>query len=119
VEPTDAAYWPDVECRLTMTLDDLLVEGGHIVPFHRSGRPSRRWGRHGNELLIQGDTAFSGEATMGDVDRLRRSGGRVVLRLPDASVADRLSARQVCAVRYEAGSRQRCCHPGAERTHRP
>jgi hypothetical protein len=56
---------------------------------------------------------------MGDIDRLRRPGGRVVLRLPDASVADRLSARQVCAVRYEAGSRQRCCHPGAERTHRP
>jgi hypothetical protein len=56
---------------------------------------------------------------MGDVDRLRRSGGRVVLRLLDASVVDRLSARHVCAVRHEAGSRQRCCHPGAERTHRP
>ena len=119
VELTDAAYWPDVDCQLTMTLDDLLVERGHIVPFHRSGRPSRRRGRYGNELLIQGDTAFSGEATMGDVNRLRRPGGRVVLRLPDASVADRLSARQVCAVRHEAGSRQRCCHPGAERTHRP
>jgi hypothetical protein len=37
VEPTDAAYWPDVDCQLTMTLDDLL-ERGHIVPFHRSGR---------------------------------------------------------------------------------
>jgi hypothetical protein len=60
----DAAYWPDVDCQLTMTLDDLLVEGRHIVSFHRSGRPSRRWGRYGNELLIQGDTAFSGEATM-------------------------------------------------------
>ena len=93
LEPTDAAYWPDVECRLTMTLDDLLVEGGHIVPFHRSGRPSRRWGRYGNELLIQGDSAFAGEATMGDADRLRRSGGRVVLRLPDASVAGSVPAR--------------------------
>jgi hypothetical protein len=76
-----------------MTLDDLLVEGGHIVPFHRSGRPSRRWGRYGNELLIQGDSAFAGEATMGDADRLRRSGGRVVLRLPDASVAGSVPAR--------------------------
>jgi hypothetical protein len=84
VEPTDAGYWPDVDFQLTMTLDDLLVERGHIVPFHRSGRPSRRWGRYGNELHIQGDTAFSGEATMGDVNRLRRPGGRVVLRLPDA-----------------------------------
>jgi hypothetical protein len=57
LEPTDAGYWPEVDCQLTMTLDDLLVERGHIVPFHRSGRPSRRWGRYGNELLIQGDTA--------------------------------------------------------------
>jgi FtsP/CotA-like multicopper oxidase with cupredoxin domain len=42
VEPTDAAYWPDVDCQLTMSWTNLLVERGHIVPFHQSGRPSRR-----------------------------------------------------------------------------
>jgi hypothetical protein len=42
VEPTDAAYWPDVDCQLTMSWTNLLVERGHIGPFHQSGRPSRR-----------------------------------------------------------------------------
>jgi FtsP/CotA-like multicopper oxidase with cupredoxin domain len=70
VEPTDAAYWPAVDRQLSITLDDLLVEDGHIAPFHRSGPNFTAMGRYGNELLINGETAFSGEATVGEVVRL-------------------------------------------------
>jgi hypothetical protein len=37
VEPTDTAYWPDIDRQLSLTLDDLLVEDGQIAAFHRSG----------------------------------------------------------------------------------
>ena len=70
VEPTDAAYWPDVDRQLSLTLDDLLVEDGQIAPFHRSGPNFTAMGRFGNELLINGETAFTGEATVGEVVRL-------------------------------------------------
>lgn len=93
VEPTDAAYWPDVDCQLTMSWTTCSSKEG--TSYRSTGRADR----HGDGA----DTATS--------CCLRRPGGRVVLRLPDASVADRLSARQVCAVRREAGSRQRCCTP--------
>jgi FtsP/CotA-like multicopper oxidase with cupredoxin domain len=70
VEPTDAGYWPAVDRQLSITLDDLLVEDGHIAPFHRAGPIFTAMGRFGNELLINGETAFSGEATAGEVVRL-------------------------------------------------
>ena len=70
VEPTDAAYWPDVDRQLSLTLDDLLVEDGQIAPFHRSGPNFTAMGRFGNELLINGETAFRGEAMVGEVVRL-------------------------------------------------
>jgi hypothetical protein len=50
VEPTDAAYWPAVDRQLSITLDDLLVEDGHIAPFHRAGPTFTAMGRFGNEL---------------------------------------------------------------------
>ena len=64
VEPTDPAYWPAVDRQLTLTLDDLLVEDGQIAPFHRSGPNFTAMGRFGNVLLINGETAFSGEASV-------------------------------------------------------
>jgi FtsP/CotA-like multicopper oxidase with cupredoxin domain len=70
VEPTEAAYWPDVDRQLSLTLDDLLVEDGQIAPFHRSGPNFTAMGRYGNELLINGETAFTGEAMVGEVVRL-------------------------------------------------
>src|SRR5215211_4784345 len=48
VEPTDPSYWPAVDRHLTITLDDLLVEGGHIAPFRRSGPTHVAMGRFGN-----------------------------------------------------------------------
>src|SRR3954471_1447166 len=70
VEPTDPGYWPAADRDLTLTLDDLLVEDGHIAAFRRSGPTFTAMGRFGNVLLINGETAFTGEATVGEVVRL-------------------------------------------------
>jgi FtsP/CotA-like multicopper oxidase with cupredoxin domain len=70
VEPADPSYWPTVDRQLSITLDDLLVEEGHIAPFHRSGPNYTAMGRFGNVMLINGETEFSGEAAIGEVVRL-------------------------------------------------
>jgi FtsP/CotA-like multicopper oxidase with cupredoxin domain len=70
VDPTDPGYWPAVDRELTLTLDDLLVEDGHIAAFSRSGPNFTAMGRFGNVLLINGETAFAGTATVGEVVRL-------------------------------------------------
>ena len=70
VEPTDPTYWPAVDRQLTLTLDDLLVEDGHIAPFHRSGPNFTAMGRFGNVLLINGEPEFTGSAGVGEVVRL-------------------------------------------------
>jgi FtsP/CotA-like multicopper oxidase with cupredoxin domain len=70
VEPSDRSYWPAVDRQLSITLDDLLVENGHIAPFHRSGPNFTAMGRFGNVMLINGETEFSGEAAVGEVVRL-------------------------------------------------
>jgi len=70
VEPADPDYWPAVDRELTLTLDDLLVEDGHIAAFSRSGPNFTAMGRFGNVLLINGETTFAGEATVGEVVRL-------------------------------------------------
>ncbi|TMM26010.1 MAG: multicopper oxidase family protein [Actinobacteria bacterium] len=70
VEPADPSYWPAVDRQLSITLDDLLVEDGHIAPFHRSGPNYTAMGRFGNVMLINGETRFSGEAAVGEVVRL-------------------------------------------------
>ena len=70
VEPADPSYWPAVDRQLSITLDDLLVEDGHVAPFHRSGPNYTAMGRFGNVMLINGETTFSGEAAAGEVVRL-------------------------------------------------
>ncbi|HET6395159.1 MAG TPA: multicopper oxidase domain-containing protein, partial [Blastococcus sp.] len=70
VDPADPDYWPAVDRDLTLTLDDLLVEDGHIAAFSRSGPNFTAMGRFGNVLLINGETAFAGTATVGEVVRL-------------------------------------------------
>ena len=70
VEPADPSYWPAVDRELTLTLDDLLVEDGHIAPFSRSGPTFVAMGRYGNVMLINGQTRFSGQAAAGEVVRL-------------------------------------------------
>ena len=70
VEPADPSYWPAADRQLTLTLDDLLVEDGHIAPFRRSGPTFVAMGRYGNVMLINGETQFSGQAAAGEVVRL-------------------------------------------------
>jgi len=70
VDPADPDYWPAVDRDLTLTLDDLLVEDGHIASFSRSGPNYTAMGRFGNVLLLNGETAFAGTATVGEVVRL-------------------------------------------------
>ena len=70
VEPSDPSFWPAVDRQLSITLDDLLVEDGHIAPFHRSGPNYTAMGRFGNVMLINGETSFSGQAAVGEVVRL-------------------------------------------------
>ena len=70
VEPADPGYWPAADRQLTLTLDDLLVEDGHIAPFSRSGPTFVAMGRYGNVMLINGETRFSGAAAAGEVVRL-------------------------------------------------
>jgi FtsP/CotA-like multicopper oxidase with cupredoxin domain len=70
VEPADPSYWPAVDRQLTLTLDDVLIENGKLAPFRRSGPSFTAMGRFGNVMLINGETAFSGEAAVGEVVRL-------------------------------------------------
>src|SRR6266568_4161444 len=70
VEPADLSCWPPADRQLTLTLDDLLVEDGHIAPFRRSGPNYVAMGRYGNVMLINGETEFAGEAAAGEVVRL-------------------------------------------------
>jgi FtsP/CotA-like multicopper oxidase with cupredoxin domain len=70
VHPAEQGYWPPVDREVTLTLDDLLVEDGHIASFSKAGPNYTAMGRFGNVLLIDGETRFSGEATQGEVVRL-------------------------------------------------
>jgi FtsP/CotA-like multicopper oxidase with cupredoxin domain len=70
VDPGDPSYWPAADRSLTLTLDDLLVEDGHIALFKRSGPTFVAMGRYGNVMLINGETQFSGSAAAGEVVRL-------------------------------------------------
>ena len=70
VEPADASYWPPVDRQLTLTLDDLLVEDGHVAAFLRSGPTYTAMGRFGNVMLTNGQTMFSADAAQNEVVRL-------------------------------------------------
>ncbi len=70
VEPSDQGYWPAVDRQLTITLDDLLLEGGQIAPFLKAGPTFTAMGRFGNVLLVNGETELSGNAALGEVVRL-------------------------------------------------
>src|SRR5215212_585373 len=70
VEPSDPSYWPLADRQMTITLDDVLIEEGKMVPFHHSGPNFVAMGRFGNVMLVNGEGRFSGEAAVGEVVRL-------------------------------------------------
>jgi FtsP/CotA-like multicopper oxidase with cupredoxin domain len=70
VDPASSDYWSPVNRDIALTLDDLLLEDGHIHAFHRSGPTHTMMGRFGTVLLINGQTEPSFAVTRGDVARL-------------------------------------------------
>jgi FtsP/CotA-like multicopper oxidase with cupredoxin domain len=70
VEPDDQSYWPRADRELTITLDDVLIEEGRMVPFLRSGPTYTAMGRFGNVMLINGQPHYSEEVRTGEVVRL-------------------------------------------------
>src|ERR687892_1562065 len=56
VEPSEPSYWPAVDRQLTITLDDVLIEEGRMVPFSRSRSTFTAMGRFGNVMLINGES---------------------------------------------------------------
>jgi FtsP/CotA-like multicopper oxidase with cupredoxin domain len=69
VVPSEAGYWPPVNRELTLTLDDVLLEGGKLAPFSRSQSTFTAMGRFGNVLLVNGERALSLTARRGEVVR--------------------------------------------------
>ena len=69
VEPAEAGYWPPADREVILTVDDLLVEGGRIVPFSAVETSYAAMGRFGNVLLTSGEPALRLEAGVGEVVR--------------------------------------------------
>jgi FtsP/CotA-like multicopper oxidase with cupredoxin domain len=69
VEPADSDYWPPVHRELLLTLDDILLEEGKVVPFSRVETSYAAMGRFGDVLLVAGETDLSFAAKLGEVVR--------------------------------------------------
>jgi FtsP/CotA-like multicopper oxidase with cupredoxin domain len=70
VVPTDETYWSPVNQELTLTLDDILLEEGKIVPFSRTLSDHTAMGRFGNVMLTNGETSPHFSFRQGEVVRL-------------------------------------------------
>ena len=70
VEPAEPSYWPAADRQLTVTLDDVLIEDGHVATFRTSGPTHTAMGRYGNVMLVNGETTFAEQAAVGEVVRL-------------------------------------------------
>jgi FtsP/CotA-like multicopper oxidase with cupredoxin domain len=70
VVPTDAAYWSPVNREVTLTLDDLLLQGGKIAPFSRTQSDHTAMGRFGTVMLVNGETSPTLVMKQGEVVRL-------------------------------------------------
>jgi FtsP/CotA-like multicopper oxidase with cupredoxin domain len=70
VRPRDESYWAPADRELTVTLDDVMIEDGKMVPFGRSGPNFTAMGRFGNTMLINGQVEFAEEVAAGEVVRL-------------------------------------------------
>jgi FtsP/CotA-like multicopper oxidase with cupredoxin domain len=70
VVPTEETYWSPANRELTLTLDDILLEEGKIVPFSRTLSDHTAMGRFGNVMLVNGETSPQLLARQGEVVRL-------------------------------------------------
>ncbi len=69
VTPSDPDYWPPANRELLLTLDDILIEDGHIAAFRESETTHVAMGRFGNVMLVSGEPDLSLEAKRGEVVR--------------------------------------------------
>src|SRR6266516_4767354 len=70
VVPIEEAYWSPVNREFTLTLDDILLEEGKIVPFSRTHSDHTAMGRFGNVMLVNGETSPQFSFRQGEVVRL-------------------------------------------------
>jgi FtsP/CotA-like multicopper oxidase with cupredoxin domain len=70
VVPADEKYWPAVNRELSVTLDDLLLEGGKVAPFDTSRPTYTAMGRFGDTMLVNGEPELSLRVNRGEVIRL-------------------------------------------------
>jgi FtsP/CotA-like multicopper oxidase with cupredoxin domain len=70
VVPSDENYWPAVNRELSVTLDDLLIEGGNVAPFDTSRPTYTAMGRFGDTMLVNGEPDLSLRVNRGEVVRL-------------------------------------------------
>jgi FtsP/CotA-like multicopper oxidase with cupredoxin domain len=70
VVPADPDYWAPANRDLLLTLDDILIEDGKVAPFSRTETNYVAMGRFGELLLVNGETALSLDARLGEVVRL-------------------------------------------------
>src|ERR687897_2029596 len=69
VDPAEPDHWAPVNREVVVTLDDVLVEDGHIATFDRAGLTHVAMGRFGNVMLTAGETDLQLRALAGEVVR--------------------------------------------------
>ena len=69
VDPNADEAWPAVNREAIVTLDDILIEHGRIVPFRISGPTHTAMGRFGNVMFTGGTTDLTVDAHVGEVVR--------------------------------------------------
>jgi FtsP/CotA-like multicopper oxidase with cupredoxin domain len=69
VEPADEDYWPPTHREVVLTLDDILIEDGHVAEFSHAGPSHVAMGRFGTTMLVGGGTEVALEAKRGEVVR--------------------------------------------------
>jgi FtsP/CotA-like multicopper oxidase with cupredoxin domain len=67
--PSQPDYWPPANRELLLTLDDILIEDGHVAAFSESETTHVAMGRFGNVMLVAGEPDLSLEASCGEVVR--------------------------------------------------
>src|SRR5918912_639039 len=67
--PSESDYWPPANRELLLTLDDILIEDGHVAAFKDSETTHVAMGRFGNVMLVAGEADLQLEAKRGEVVR--------------------------------------------------
>jgi len=69
VVPADPDYWPPAHREIALTLDDILIEDGHVAHFSPAETTYSAMGRFGNQMLVQGEPDLTLAAQQGEVVR--------------------------------------------------